>query len=119
GWPLVLLVVATVLLSSSFPPLGNEWGSPTMGVFDRLMVNVLSPVPRTLLYAALATLATVRFSEYSLGAFLVAANAGILLVSHTMWEKYALALLVSLWYLRAREPWGRSHLGDLHVDLED
>jgi len=104
GWPLVLIAGATVLVSIVAPPLGNDWGTPTMGLFDRLVVSMLGPSPRTLLYAALATLATVRFSEYSLGAFLVAANAGILLVSHTMWEKYALALLVSLWYLRAREP---------------
>jgi hypothetical protein len=48
----------------------------------------------------------VRFSEYSLAAFLVAANAGILLMAYTMWEKYALALLAGLWYLRARESHG-------------
>jgi hypothetical protein len=107
-WPLVLVAAATVLVSIVFPPLGNDWGARTMGLFDRLMVSVLSPLPRTLLYAGLATLATVRFSEYSLAAFLVAANAGILLVSPTMWEKYAFALLVSLWYLMALEPDRRS-----------
>jgi hypothetical protein len=103
GWPLVLVAVATALAGIVFPPLGNDWGPTTMGLFDRLVTGVLSPVPRTLFYAGLATLATVRFSEYSLASFLVAATAGILLVGFTMWEKYALALLVSLWYLRARE----------------
>ena len=106
-WPLVVVAVVTVLACIVFPPRGNDWGAPTMGLFDRLMVSVLSPLPRMLLYAGLATLAAVRFSQYSLAAFLVAANASILLVSHTMWEKYALTLLVSLWYLRAREPEGR------------
>jgi hypothetical protein len=106
GRRLALVAVATVVVSLAFPPLGNDGGPPTMGLFDRLAAGLLGPVPRTLLYAGLAALAAVRFSEYSLAAFLVAANAGILLVSHTMWEKYALALLVSLWYLRARTaPW--------------
>jgi HEAT repeat protein len=104
GRALVLIVAATVLVSLVFAPLGNDWGPPTMGLFDRLAAGILGPVPRALLYAGLATLAAVRFSEYSPAAFLVAATAGILLVSHTMWEKYALALLVTLWYLRAREP---------------
>jgi hypothetical protein len=98
------VVLVTVLVTLAFPPLGNDWGTPTMGLFDRLMVSVLNPWPRMLVYAGLAALATFRFSENSLAAFLVAANAGILLVSHTMWEKYALALLVCLWYLRVAAP---------------
>jgi hypothetical protein len=86
GWPLVVVAVVTVLVCIVFPPRGTDWGAPTMGLFDRLMVSVLSPLPRMLLYAGLATLAAVRFSQYSLAAFLVAANASILLVSHTMWK---------------------------------
>jgi len=100
------VVLATVLASLAFPPLGNDWGTPTMGLFDRMMVSVLTPWPRTIVYAGLAALAALRFSENSPAAFLVAANAGILLISHTMWEKYALALLVCLWYLRAADPAG-------------
>jgi len=98
------VVLATVLVTLAFPPLGNDWGTPTMGLFDRLMVSVLNPWPRMLVYAGLAALATMRFSESSLASFLVAANAGLLLISHTMWEKYALALLVCLWYLRVAVP---------------
>jgi hypothetical protein len=98
------VVLAAVLATLAFPPLGNDWGTPTMGLFDRLMVSVLHPWPRMLVYAALAALTTMRFSEYSLASLLVAANAGILLISHTMWEKYALALLVCLWYLRVADP---------------
>ena len=102
GWPLALIAVTTVLSSVYFPAVGNAWGPTTMGLFDRLMSGVLNPVTRVLLYGGLATLATVRFCEYSLASFLVAANAAILLVSPSVWEKYALLLLVSLWYLRAR-----------------
>ena len=89
-----------------------------MGLFDQLSVAVLDPIPRALFYGGLAALATTRFSERSPAAFLVAANAGVLVLSYTMWEKYACPLLVCLWYLRAREP-GHAEEGEQSRSLAE
>jgi hypothetical protein len=100
---LALVVASTLVVAFVFPPLGNSWGTPTMGVFDRTVASVLGPLPRTILYGVLASLATARFSEWALPTFLVTANAAVLVVAPVMWEKYALALFICLWYLKARE----------------
>ena len=98
----VAIAAATVLAALFFAPLGNHWGPMTMGLFNQVSVALLDPIPRALLYGGLAALATLRFSERSPAAFLVAANAGVLVLSYTMWEKYAFPLLVCLWFLRVR-----------------
>ena len=74
------IAAATVLAALFFAPLGNHWGPMTMGLFDQVSVALLDPIPRALLYGGLAALATLRFSERSPAAFLVAANAGVLVL---------------------------------------
>ncbi len=101
-WLAIGIALATIAFCVAFPPLANPRGVPTLGIFDRLLVMAMGPPSRTLLYAVLAALSIVRFSELSLAGFLVASNAAILVLSDQMWEKYALALLVCLWFLRGQ-----------------
>lgn len=101
-WLTLGIVVATIAFCMAFPSLANPRRVPTLGLFDQLLI-MAKPLSRTIVYAVLAALCTVRFSDLSLAGLLVASNAAILLLSDQMWEKYALALLVCLWFLRGQE----------------
>lgn len=86
-----------------FPPLANVQGLPTMGYLDRAAHALLPDALRMLLFFGLALLACLRFAERTLPATLVIANAGVMFKAHIAWDKYALPLLVVLWYLYARD----------------
>lgn len=93
------------VLFLTFPPLRNVQGLATMGYLDRAAGAVLPDALRMLLFYGLALLACLRFAERTLPAILVAANAALMMKAYVAWDKYALPLLVVLWYLHAR---GRS-----------
>jgi hypothetical protein len=84
-----------------FPPLRNvDYSIPTMGFLDKAL-QFLPDVARVVVFTGLALLAVARFHRPSLETVLVVVNAGVMLKSHIAWDKYALALLVVLWWLRA------------------
>ncbi len=94
-----------ILLFALFPPLRNplDYDLPTMGFLDRFMRLFLGDASRVLLFCALALLCAGRFRRWSLASALILANALVLTKAHIAWDKYALALIVCLWYLRSRE----------------
>lgn len=98
----IALVLAGLFLL--YPPLGNvEFWIPTMGYLDRAARAALGDPLRMLLFFLLALGACLRFARWSLASVLVAVNAVLMLKAHVGWDKYALPLLVVLWYLRATD----------------
>jgi hypothetical protein len=101
-----LLALAVVLLFIVFPPLSE---ARTHGALNRLAMLMLPPallgdlslVSRLLGFGVLAWLACVRFARFDLVFWLLLANATIMLAVFEPWEKYDLAMLVALWYLRS------------------
>lgn len=90
-------------LFALFPPVSNTHVSvESMGYLDKAVRLVLPDAARMALFYALALAAWFRFGHGELPVFLVMANAAVILKAHLGWEKYALPLLVVLWYLQAR-----------------
>ncbi len=56
---------------------------------------------RLMAYGGLAWLACVRFARFDLVFWMLLASACLMLASFEAWEKYNLAVLASLWYLRS------------------
>lgn len=99
---LSLLLGAITIAFVLFPPLGNvRYGIQEMGYLDRAARAVLPTPGRMALFGLLAAAAVWRFRRVSLASVMLLANAGLMLKAHTAWDKYALPLLVVLWYLRA------------------
>ena len=89
------------VLFVAFPPIANVQGLPTMGYLDRA-AHLLPDALRVLLFYLLAVCAAVRFARRrSLELPLVGINALLMSKAHIAWDKYALPLLVVLWYLHA------------------
>jgi hypothetical protein len=96
-----LFIPCAVLLGVlfvAFPPIANVQGLPTMGYLDRAL-RVLPDLVRVFLFYLLALAAAVRFARPSLEQMLVASNALLMSKAHVAWDKYAVPLLVVLWYL--------------------
>lgn len=93
------------LLFVFFPPLRNvDYGIPTMGFLDKAAHRVLPATwLRMAAYWWLAVLAILRFRKLSLASLMVAINALLMLKAHIVWDKYALALFLVLWFLEADE----------------
>jgi hypothetical protein len=97
----VVLASALILggLFLAFPPIANVQALPTMGYLDRA-AHVLPDGVRIFLFYLLALGAAVRFARRpSLELMLVVTNALLMSKAHVAWDKYALPLLVVLWYL--------------------
>jgi hypothetical protein len=103
----VLLISALVLgtLFVAFPPVANVQGLPTMGYLDRA-AHLFPDAIRLLLFYLLALAAVIRFWRPSLAVTLVASNALLMSKAHIAWDKYALPLLLVLWYLYGTEDAG-------------
>ena len=56
---------------------------------------------RQLVFAVLAWLVCVRFTRFDLIWWVLFANFLLMFAGHKGWEKYHLALIASLWYLRS------------------
>ena len=102
----ILLVAGVVALFCLFPPLRNPVGYPyaEMGFLDKALRFALSDGPRIFVLGVLASVAVIRFSRLDLATVVTYANALLMLKAHIAWDKYALPLLVVLWWLKAREP---------------
>ena len=98
GLPVVVLYVI-------FPPWGNSASLLTMGYMD-IAARMALPYPlRMVVYCLLTLLAVFRFSRLSLSGMVVLIYALLMLKAHIAWDKYALPVLVVLWFLLA---WGES-----------
>jgi hypothetical protein len=88
-----------------------NYGIAEMGYLDLVARAALPDTLRVGLFAGLALLTTWRFREWALPTALLYANALMMFKAHIAWDKYALPLLVVLWWLNGAmaEPakWGR------------
>jgi len=98
----LMIALALGVLFMLFPPLRNvDFSVTTMGFLDRGARLILPDFLRLTLFYFLALAACVRFNRYSLAALMVFMNALIMMKAHISWDKYALVLLVILWYMKA------------------
>lgn len=94
-----------LLLFVLFPPLQNHnFPIPTMGYFDRALRPWLPDTVRILVFYAFALLAVVQLRHRQLAFVLLLVNAALMSKAHIAWDKYALPLIVVLWYLEAALP---------------
>ena len=96
------IVAAIGVLFLLFPPLQNDDWIRTMGLFDRgLRFLGLADGVRVAVFGAAACLAVLSLRGRHLQLLLLAANALALMRGQQAWDKYALPLIVVLWYLEA------------------
>ncbi len=101
AWILVALVAVLFL---TFPPIQNvDYSIPTMGFLDRGLRALLSTPWRIVVLALLAMVTVLRFARVNLVGVLLLANSVILLKSHIGWDKYALAMIATLWLCHGRD----------------
>ncbi len=100
----LFLVALLLLLFVLFPPVGNGGGYQiaSMGLLDKVLRACLGDFPRVSVFFLLAALAVVRFRSWSLESVLILTNAIMLMKAHLIWDKYALPVLVVLWFQLAR-----------------
>lgn len=97
-----VLGVGTAALVFVFPPMQNvDYAIASMGVLDRAARLVFDDGFRIALFSLLAAAAAARFSRPDLGSLFVWTNAILMTWAHIGWDKYALPLLVALWYLKS------------------
>ena len=120
------VIIACALLGTFiiFPPIQNPFDYPirAMGLFDRETRHMLggADTPRIALFYICALLACLRFNRFSLPALLVWANALLMVKAHIGLDKYAMPLLIALWFLaadqsRAEDPEGSSPSPDIKI----
>ncbi len=101
------VIAAGLLLGLSFilfPPLRNQnFPFPSMGFLDRFLRFFCSDLFRLALLYGLALLATTRFLNINRDFFLVWCNVLLMAKAHIAWDKYALPLVVILWFYWVRE----------------
>lgn len=94
------VAIALLLAFVSFPPLENRnFPIPTMGYFDRALRPFLADLPRMAVFYLFALLALWRLRGVTLVYALLLVNAVLMAKAHIAWDKYALPLVVVLWYL--------------------
>ncbi len=100
----MIIVAVIAILVLMFPPLGNTpgVGVESMGYLDKGLRLMLPDFGRIVILAVLAWLCVQRFAHNPLPLALILIQALTLVRSHIAWDKYALPVLVVLWYLRAR-----------------
>jgi len=104
------IAVGLLVLFVLFPPFGNHvaYSVETMGYLDKAARVALPEAARIVVFYCLALITCLRFgvgilpARPSLAAWLVIANTLVLMKGILAWDKYALPLLVTLWYLEAR-----------------
>lgn len=93
---------ALLVLFFLFPPLQNlNFQVATMGFFDRAL-RWLPDAARIGVFYAFALLAVVQLRGRGLALTLLLVNAALMAKAHIAWDKYALPLVIVLWYLEAR-----------------
>jgi len=100
---LAVVLVLALGFFAIFPPVQNPDGYPfkEMGFLDQGLRNFAPDLVRVMILCGLAVLALLRFSEPSLAAVLVYANAALMIKAHIAWDKYTLPLLAVLWWMKA------------------
>lgn len=97
-----LMAVVTALLFFFFPPLQNvNFAIPAMGFLDVAARWAFNDVLRMTFLSILAACAAARFSRLDLASLFVWANALIMMKAHIGWDKYALPVLVVLWFMKS------------------
>jgi len=99
-----LLLVAFVV----FPVIDPYWA---YGPINRVAMWVLPPdempvtsyVVRSVAFYFFAWLACVRFARPNFVSWMILSNAVLMIAVFSAWEKYALPLLVCLWFLRSTD----------------
>ncbi len=99
-----ILSLAVLSVVALFLPDGNPPGYPisTLGLLDKILSAPSLPLLRDGTIALLAIVAIVRFFENTLAAWLFWANMIVMSKSYIGWDKYALLLIATLWFLRTR-----------------
>lgn len=103
SWRDLGVAAALIVAFVAFPPILNQAPFPSFGYMDRLIRSLIGDPYRVALYCALAVLAVIRFLRERLPLLLICMNAAVLCKAHTAWEKYAIPVLVVLWYLKSRD----------------
>ncbi|MFH0861844.1 MAG: hypothetical protein V1875_02330 [Candidatus Altiarchaeota archaeon] len=100
----VPVMVVLFALFVSFPPYGNPGVYPikTMGIFDTFLAGFAGEPLRIAAYYMLAALAVLRFQRLGLPSLMVCFNCLVVAFSFIIWEKYALPLIIVLWYMASR-----------------
>ncbi|MBI5762710.1 MAG: hypothetical protein HZA51_04210 [Planctomycetes bacterium] len=109
---------AIAILFLICPPMGNAPGAgvEAMGYLDKGLRFLLPDVGRVAVLAVLALLGVQRFAHNRVQLALILIQALTLVRSHIAWDKYALPVLVILWYFRARnDPISGSRAGTIKV----
>src|SRR5262245_46164601 len=100
AWIAAVLLIAAFVL---FPPLKNlNYDIESMGYLDLALRAVMGDGPRVAVLCLLAVLVCARWRQINLAWWLLSLNAVVMMKAHIGWDKYALALLMSLWWLKAR-----------------
>ena len=106
GLGATLLAVLLLALFFFSPPLQNEnFAIPSMGILDRSLRGATGEPGRLAVLYLLAVIAAVRVRTSLLAALLLASNAVLMMKAHIAWDKYALPLVVVLWYLEGSGKW--------------
>lgn len=100
------IAIALFVLFIMFPPIQNiHYPHPQMGYIDRFVCLFLPDHLKPFIFYILALLACIRFSKINLAFWLLYSNVLLMFKAHVGWDKYALALLIVLWYLAgSKEP---------------
>jgi len=106
GLGAVMLAVLLLALFLLDPPIQNQnFGIPSMGALDRIVRGATGDLGRAIVFFLLAVTAALRVRESLLPALLLASNAVLMMKAHIAWDKYALPLIVVLWYLEGSGKW--------------
>ena len=72
-----------------------------MGYFDKSCRVFDSDLIRVMIFTIFSYIAFLRFFSLSLPSLLFFSNFILMFKSHIGWDKYVLALIISLWYFRS------------------
>ncbi|MCA9296730.1 MAG: hypothetical protein KC983_09430, partial [Phycisphaerales bacterium] len=102
---LIAVVVGVMTACIVAPPIRNlpPYSVANMGMFDRGLRSLTLDTDwlRVAIIGALALLPILRFHRWSVALVLVAVNAMLMMKAHFMWDKYAMPLIIVLWFLAA------------------
>jgi hypothetical protein len=105
---LIAVIVGVTTACIVAPPIRNlpPYTIDNMGMFDRGLRTLTLDTDwlRVAIIGALALLPILRFHRWSIALVFVAVNALMMMKAHFMWDKYAMPLIIVLWFLAADTP---------------
>ena len=94
-----MAAISLGLMFFFFPPLqNNNFPVPEMGFLDKFLHLFCNDFYRMTSLYFLALPATLRFIKVDRNFFLVWINVLLMLKAHVAWDKYALPLIIILWF---------------------